>query len=54
MKDWLSIVVIGAICLFDAFISYRMYRLLGHWEYGVLTFIVVGRLANISGNTNKN
>lgn len=37
-----------AAALFMAFVCYRIARILGHWEYGVLGFFVLGYLYNIS------
>lgn len=36
------------MALFMAFLCYRVARILGHWEYGLLSFFVIGYLYNIS------
>lgn len=40
-------------CLVVAFLSYRISRLLGHWEYGLLVFISLGYLWNISSYVSR-
>ena len=36
------------ICALLAFLSYRVAKISGHWEYGLLTFMVSGWLFDIS------
>lgn len=52
-REIINFVVITVVALFVFFLSYRIAKILGHWEYGVLVFFVVGYLWNISENTRK-
>lgn len=43
-----TLVVTFGTLLVVSFLSYRISKLLGHWEYGLLVFISLGYLWNIS------
>lgn len=49
----IKVFVILALIVLFAWLGYRVGKILGHWEYGLLLFLLFGYLMNLSSHLNE-